>query len=609
MQIRPLFVLALSLLLSLSTAQAYTVQNGKILDKQGQTVSLYGVNWFGFETQNHIVHGLWARNWKEMITQIKSSGFTAVRLPFCPGTLQTSTATNSIDVSKNPELAGLNALEAFDAVINELDAQGLYILLDHHRPDCNAISNLWYTDNYSEQQWLDDLAFVATRYKDVPHVFAIDLKNEPHGNATWGTGNAATDWNTAAEKAASVVLAANPELLIFVEGIESNPVCSSNINHWWGGNLEPQACYPLNIPADKLVFSPHVYGPDVFMQSYFNDANFPANMPEIWDTHFGFLADQGLAVIPGEFGGRYGHGGDAKDKIWQDAFVNYLISKGINNFFYWSWNPNSGDTGGILQDDWNTVWDDKLALLRRLMDGDSTSQPTEPSTPDEQPNEPNEPTPNDPETPTDVTIDPTPIAGTTVLTSGNCQLNMEVRSEWQNGRVLNLVLHNSSTTDLSGWQVTWRLSDGVALTNFWNISLFEDNTHQAGPLAWNKVIPAGASQEFGLQLAFSQPPAQAIELLSLSCGDSGVTPTTPDNSASTDYQAGLAAGKAFCQQNPEACGLSNCGDEQALFHPETGALFLPNVGLTVGDNQVLWQVYMQLQPDSLSFELQGIIER
>lgn len=27
-----------------------------------------------------------------------------------------------------------------------------------------------------------------------------DLKNEPHGLATWGTGDEATDWNTAAEK-------------------------------------------------------------------------------------------------------------------------------------------------------------------------------------------------------------------------------------------------------------------------------------------------------------------------------------------------------------------------------------------------------------------------
>ena len=30
---------------------------------------------------------------------------------------------------------------------------------------------------------------------------------------------------------------------------------------------------------------------------------------------------------------------------------------------YWSWNPNSGDTGGILADDWQTVNTNKLAKL------------------------------------------------------------------------------------------------------------------------------------------------------------------------------------------------------------------------------------------------------
>ncbi len=30
---------------------------------------------------------------------------------------------------------------------------------------------------------------------------------------------------------------------------------------------------------------------------------------------------------------------------------------------WWSWNPNSGDTGGILADDWTTVLQNKVALL------------------------------------------------------------------------------------------------------------------------------------------------------------------------------------------------------------------------------------------------------
>ena len=37
-------------------------------------------------------------------------------------------------------------------------------------------------------------------------------------------------------------------------------------------------------------------------------------------------------------------------------------NQGIN-WTYWSWNPNSGDTGGILADDWKTVNQNKMAYL------------------------------------------------------------------------------------------------------------------------------------------------------------------------------------------------------------------------------------------------------
>ena len=37
--------------------------------------------------------------------------------------------------------------------------------------------------------------------------------------------------------------------------------------------------------------------------------------------------------------------GDAKD----------LPHAPLNHLAWWSWNPNSGDTGGLVQDDWATV--------------------------------------------------------------------------------------------------------------------------------------------------------------------------------------------------------------------------------------------------------------
>lgn len=359
-----MLALLASFLVAPHAASGFAVIDGRIVDSQGQVVQLRGINWFGFETTDHVVHGLWARNWKSMVDQMRDLGFNAVRLPLCPDTLRGSTPA-TIDYGLNADLAGLDSLALLDAVVQYLDAQGMYVLLDHHRPDCRAISELWYTPQYSESRWIADLTTLAQRYGARPRVIGVDLKNEPHGAATWGTGNPATDWNTAAERAAAAVVRVAPHWLVFVEGIQDNPSCSTNDRSFWGENLEPLACTPLSIPRDRLVLSPHTYGPDVFDQPYFRDPTFPANMAAIWDRRFGQFAGAGHAVVLGEFGGKYGEG-DPRDVAWQDALVDYLIAKGIRGGFYWSWNPNSGDTGGVLDDDWTSVRTDKLALLRRL---------------------------------------------------------------------------------------------------------------------------------------------------------------------------------------------------------------------------------------------------
>lgn len=346
-------------------AQAYYVDSGKVYNDQGQMIHIRGVNWFGFETTTHAPHGLWARNVNSMIDQMKSIGINAVRIPLAPNAIHGS-PVSGIDFGINPELANKNSLQVLDYIVNALNKAGMYVLLDHHRPNDYAISELWYTQDYSEQQWLDDLKFLANRYKNVPYFLGMDLKNEPHGSATWGSGNQATDWNSAAERASRVVLAADPKALVFVEGIQDRSSCSGPYAAGWGGNLAPIQCTPLNIPQNKLVLSPHVYGPDVYMYDYFNAPDYPNNMPAIWNQNFGFAKDLGYTVIPTEFGSTYGHDGLVKEKVWFDAFIAWLKQKGITDSFYWSWNPNSSDTGGLLKDDWKTVWSDKLAKLDEL---------------------------------------------------------------------------------------------------------------------------------------------------------------------------------------------------------------------------------------------------
>lgn len=507
----PLLMLASLLATQPVYAATYAVIDGRV-QRDGEPIRLFGVNWFGAETLDQVPHGLWARNYRSMIEQIAQAGFNAVRVPVCPMTLDDVSPT-SIDYSKNPGLQGLGSLQVLDTLLTEMDRHGLYILLDHHRPDCRAISQLWYTDDYSEQDWIDDLRFLADRYRELEHFIGIDLKNEPHGAATWGTGNLATDWNLAAERAAAAVLEINPDLLIFVEGVGDNPVCSSNSNHWWGGNLEPQACVPLAIPEHKLVLSPHVYGPDVFAQPYFEDPRFPANMPAIWDQHFGFLADQGRILAPGEFGGRYGHGGNPTDVAWQDALIDYFIDKRICDVFYWSWNPNSGDTGGILQDDWSSVWIDKLENLSRLRsacqvdavaacgdavdnDGDGLIDMDDPgcNSPDDT-NEYNAPTDDDPP-------------------GGGVELQLVTQSDWGTGYCTDGIVTNSSAQ-----RITWQVEISVEgrIRDFWN-GRYRDLGEQIEVTGadWNAQLDGGEETTFGFcaeRGADAPPPPPAA------CGD------------------------------------------------------------------------------------------
>jgi endoglucanase len=461
--------LAVALLTCASSSEAYQARRGGIVDNRGAAIQLNGVNWFGFETNTHAPHGLWARNWREMLDQMQSLGINALRVPLCPSSIR-GAKTEGVDGKFNPELANLNSVELLDKLIQETNQRRMYVVLDHHRPDCSGQSDLWYTDKYPEKMWLEDLATLATRYKDYPNVLGIDLKNEPRGAATFGTGNAKTDWNKAAERAAKIVLGIAPNWLMFVEGIEKNPTCSSQGPHFWGENLEPLNCTPLDIPPDKLILAPHTYGPDVFPQPFFNDKTFPANMPAIWDRNFGQFVKQGYTVMLGEFGGRYA----GKDRIWQDQLVDYLLQRNLRSSFYWSWNPNSKDTGGLLKDDWRTVQQDKLDLLKRLWEGRSGGTPIKPS--DKK---------------------PTAMAGLAAFT-------VKTVSDWGAGLCQEVEVSNPNNQALD-WQVPLKLAGTVQQS--WNATL---NGNNASGMSWNQTLAPNSKTSFGyclLRTAQSIQPA------------------------------------------------------------------------------------------------------
>ncbi len=89
----------------------------QILDASDRVVGLSGVDWFGFETSNNIVHGLWTRNWEDMLDQIKNQGYNVIRLPFSNAILKQGVMPSGIDYQKNPDLVGLTSLQVMDKII------------------------------------------------------------------------------------------------------------------------------------------------------------------------------------------------------------------------------------------------------------------------------------------------------------------------------------------------------------------------------------------------------------------------------------------------------------------------------------------------------------
>jgi aryl-phospho-beta-D-glucosidase BglC (GH1 family) len=354
------------------------VEGSKLVDWRGKTVRLTGVNWFGLETNNQEPHGIWSRDYRSMVKQIADLGFNTIRLPWADQILRSDAkASDATGFGKsgpdaydgtdpiNAALVGKSPLEIMDKVIEAAGEFGVKILLDNHsrEPDGYMTEQVWYTDKTPEKQWIDDWVFLAKRYAGNTTVVAADLDNEPHGIASWGKGDASTDWNSAAERCGNAILAANPDWVIVVEGTEK----VGTDGYWWGGNLSGVKTNPIKLTdPSKLMYSTHEYGPEVHDQDWFSDANFPNNLPALWTSKFDFIMQQNLGhILIGEFGIKDRAAAGGKAGVWFDTVLSKLGT--TYSWTFWCWNPNSGDTEGLLAYDWLTPVQWKIDALKAAM--------------------------------------------------------------------------------------------------------------------------------------------------------------------------------------------------------------------------------------------------
>ena len=346
----------------------FATQGNMIVDSAGERAPIHGVNWFGFETPTFAPHGLWVRNWRALMDEAKSLGFNAMRLPLSGELVAQDGGTpNGIDYRLNPDLEGLNGLEILDAIVDYADRIGLRILLDYHRGEPGGGPNdngLWFGGGRTEADIIAEWRTLAERYGDAPAVIGADLMNEPH-MATWGD-DTPTDWAAAAGRIGDAILDIAPDWLIVVEGVSAH----DGRSYWWGGNLTGVRDHPVSLEVpNRLVYSPHDYPASVAQNDWFADGS---TYEDLFERNWGYIARDGIApVVIGEWGSLLA---TPEDREWAHALSTYLQENAIP-WFWWSLNPNSGDTGGVLEDDWTTVRPAVATLLEPFL---SETRPARP---------------------------------------------------------------------------------------------------------------------------------------------------------------------------------------------------------------------------------------
>lgn len=458
---------------SSSSDGLFRVNSQGNITKNGAEIPMNCGSWFGLEGRHEpsndednpggapmelFVGNMWwannssgtGRTISQTMSEITAMGVNVVRLPIAPQTLDRNDPQGQSSVFKNHEsVRSNNSREALEEFIRLADQNNIELIIDIHscsnyvgwragrldaappyvdkdrenydftREDysCGNAGSGVTVHAYNEQKWLENLREIAGLADElgVDNILGIDIFNEPW-DYTWD------EWKTLSEKAYEAINEVNSDVLIVVEGIGAGKSDGTDVPHGkeelnpnWGENFYEASDKPLNIPKDRLVLSPHTYGPSVYVQKQFMDPN-DSNcvglegdaagdakcniviqdevLKEGWEEHFGFLREEGYAILIGEFGGnmqwpqgaaddrdrdRWGHIQPGVDEEWQNTLVDYMIEKEIPGC-YWSINPESGDTGGWYEHvydprsnkagwgEWKSFDNSKTNLLKRLWD-------------------------------------------------------------------------------------------------------------------------------------------------------------------------------------------------------------------------------------------------
>eukprot|EP00624_Nannochloropsis_granulata_P007100 evm.model.NODE_6271_length_19919_cov_71.801147.1 len=223
-----------------------------------QVFQLKGINWNGFESDCNVVHGLWLSPLKHYLDILQEQQFNALRIPLSFEIMETLDQVVKRDCSTSePEiLADMAVRQYLSVFLDHLNARGMSVLFDLHTI-AGQITEFPWTDDVSEDRVVAAWVNFAEAFGKHPAVMGFEIKNEPHGSCSTDTFH---------HHCARVIRAIGErfEGLYFIDGttqsLEDKPP--------WGGSFEMISNDCDEDPLcqlgmlDRIVFAPHVYGPD-----------------------------------------------------------------------------------------------------------------------------------------------------------------------------------------------------------------------------------------------------------------------------------------------------------------------------------------------------------
>ncbi|KAF1843492.1 glycoside hydrolase family 5 protein [Cucurbitaria berberidis CBS 394.84] len=367
-------------------------------DSTGENFTYVGVNWPG-AGEVMIPEGLQYQSIQSIVSKIKSLNMNVVRLTFAiemiddikdrggdvtlQKAFQKGLGSNGDKVfqsviKNNPQFtASTTRLQVYDAIAAELAKQQIYVHLDNHMSKgkwcCGGNDgNTWFGDtDFNVNNWKRGLQYMADHSKKWPNMISIGLRNEYRKPDKAGS-SLAYNWQVWYEQnkaAADIVNAANPNILVFLSGLDYDTKLTPipNADDLGGGKKFRLSDFSYK---DKLVLELH---------NYQNSAKACGDIEGgLWNNGFRATGDKAvnrMPVVLTEFGftqadksynGVYATCLRKLMPQWKSGWTVWVIS---GSYYIRSGTQDFEENWGLLNHQWSD-WRNKdaIAALKGMVD-------------------------------------------------------------------------------------------------------------------------------------------------------------------------------------------------------------------------------------------------